>query len=97
MRIAIAIIGATIALAAPAHADTTDYSGYLHAIAASGNSAETNGKIEAQGDIVCDGLRSGMSPVELANTVKQVDKDLTFVQAVLMVHAAQDYICPDTK
>lgn len=89
---------ASLAFAAPTHANPTpDYSAFLNAVAASGNTPTTNEKLIAAGDIICDGLRSGESPLDVEQDVKQAISGLSEVQTVLMVHAAQDDLCPDTE
>ena len=47
--------------------------------------------------MICDDLRSGTSPINAANNVEAGIKGITMTKAVLLVHAAQDYLCPDTK
>jgi hypothetical protein len=84
--------------AAPADADNQpDYSDYISAVAASGDSPATDDNLVALGDIICDGLRSGLTPLDLDQTVQQSIPGITVVQTELVVHSAQDYLCPDTE
>jgi hypothetical protein len=97
--IVVALSAATILItAAPAHADDTpDYSGFLNAVAAAGDAPATDDKVIAAGDIICDALRSGVSPLNEDQTVQQAIPGITVVQTEILVHGAQDHICPDTK
>jgi hypothetical protein len=95
----IAALGAaTILTAAPAHAaGTPDYSAFLKDVRAAGMTRATDEKLIAAGDRICDALRSGESPVDVEQDVKQGNPGIGNVQKVLLVHAAQDDLCPDTE
>jgi hypothetical protein len=101
VRIAIiaAVSAATIlTAAAPARADDrADYSAFLNDVKAGGGISATDENLIATGDLICDGLRSGDSPVDVEQAVKQGIPRISEAQRVLLVHAAQDDLCPDTE
>jgi hypothetical protein len=103
MAVRIAIIAAVSAAtiltaAAPARADDrADYSAFLNDVKAAGGISATDENLIAMGDLICDGLRSGDSPVDVENAVKRGLPRISEAQRVLLVHAAQDNLCPDTE
>jgi hypothetical protein len=101
VRIAIiaAVSAATILTAGvPARADDrADYSAFLNDVNAAGGIPETTENLIATGDLICDGLRSGEAPVDVDQDVKKGLPRISEAQRVLLVHAAQDDLCPDTE
>jgi hypothetical protein len=103
MAVRIAIIAAAsaatiLAVAAPARADDIpDYSAFLNDVRAAGKTPLTDQKLIDAGNLICDSLRSGEDPVDVDKDVKQGLPRISEAQRVLLVHAAQDDICPDTE
>lgn len=89
--VALLMLGAGVA-----HADEPDYSGFLKAVAKAGDAPAADDRLIAMGDIVCDALRSGVPPQDEEQTVQQSIPGITVVQTEVLVHGAQDYICPNT-
>jgi hypothetical protein len=103
MAVRIAIIAAVSAAtiltaAAPARADDTpDYSAFLNDVKAAGKTPANDGKLVAMGNLICDSLRSGEAPLDVDKDVRQGLPGISEAQRVLLVHAAQDNLCPDTE
>jgi hypothetical protein len=94
----LALSAATILTAAPAHADDTpDYSAFMNAVKVAGNPPAPDEKLRAAGDLICDSLRSGESPLDVEQDVQQGIPGISRVQKVLLVYAAQVDLCPDTE
>jgi hypothetical protein len=94
----LALSAATILTAAPAYADDTpDYSAFVNAVKAVGNPPAPDEKLRAAGDLICDSLRSGESPLDVEQDVQQGMPGFSRVQKALLVYAAQDDLCPDTE
>jgi hypothetical protein len=85
-------LGAGLAFAAPAHADTAEYLAWLqdHGVSdplANGMSLESAGTME------CAGLRGGRSESFLTDNLEKVGVGIA--PAGDVVYAAHHYLCPD--
>ena len=94
----------TIILAPAAYADgTPDYDGYLKAVHSilgpynSDNSKYYDHKELWDGQLLCSKLRDGKSPEEVAYELNRHPTSEESGWGLGIVHAAQTYICPDTK